>query len=222
MTASVFEPDGRSIAHVDEGAGPAVVLIPAAGLGIDYLGTLARVLVEEDFRVLRVGARAFDGALVTMHDLARDVVDVMGGVGLDRAWIGGHAFGGSIARTVSLDHPDRVNGVLLMGVDTPTTSLRAPLNADEIAVRDEELAAAQDAARAATPNLEWAALAPQFPVLVIQGTDDEITPVANGAALQASAPDRVSVVPIDGAGHLFPRTHVGATSWAIEDYLDWD
>lgn len=221
--ASVFDAEGRAVAFADEGTGPAVVLLPAAGLGIDYLGTLAHVLVEEDFRVLRVGARAFgEHDAATMHDLAQDVVDVMSFVGLDRAWIGGHGFGGAIARTVSLDHPDHVSGVLLLGVDTPETVVSAPLGDDAPIRRDAALAAAQDAARRATPAQEWASLAPMFPVLVVQGEHDEITPVSQGEALQRSAADRVSIVTVDGAGHLFPLTHVGATSWAIEDYLDWD
>ena len=61
-----------------------------------------------------------------------------------------------------------------------------------------------------------------MPVLVVQGTEDQMTPPSNGEELQASAPDRVSVARIEGGGHLFPVTHVGATSWPIEDYLDWD
>ncbi|PZU41481.1 MAG: alpha/beta hydrolase [Microbacterium sp.] len=65
-------------------------------------------------------------------------------------------------------------------------------------------------------------LAEGVPVLVIQGTADDVTPPGNGDALRASAPGLVSVVPIEGGEHMFPATHVGATSWAIEDYLDWD
>lgn len=218
--ASVFEPAGRAITYSDEGAGPAVVLVPAAGFDIDYLGTLAHVLVEEDFRVLRVGSRGFGSDDVTLHDLAQDVVDVMSSVGIDRAWVGGHAFGGTVARVASLDHPDRLNGVLLMGVEASDATASAPET--PIPVRDETLAAAQLAAREATPVADWTTVAAMFPVLVIQGTDDDITPPANGDALQAAAADRVSVVRIEGAGHFFPRTHVGDTSWAIEDYLDWD
>ncbi|MFT4306818.1 MAG: alpha/beta hydrolase, partial [Microbacterium sp.] len=85
------------------------------------------------------------------------------------------------------EHPGRVDGVVLLGVE-----------------------AGGDA------------LADGIPVLVIQGVRDEVTPPANGEALRASAPGLVSVVSVDGGGHLFPATHVGATSWAIEDYLDWD
>ncbi|MFS0867061.1 alpha/beta fold hydrolase [Microbacterium sp. 179-B 1A2 NHS] len=111
-----FEPDGRGIPFIDEGDGPALVLLPAQGLDIAYLGALASILEEEGFRILRVGSRR-PGQKATMHDLARDVVDVMDAVGIDSAWIGGHAFGGAVARTVALDHPGRAGGVLLLGVE---------------------------------------------------------------------------------------------------------
>ena len=39
-TISTFEPDGRAIAYIDEGAGPALVLIPETGQDIASLGTL--------------------------------------------------------------------------------------------------------------------------------------------------------------------------------------
>jgi pimeloyl-ACP methyl ester carboxylesterase len=186
----IFEPDGRAIPYAVEGDGPALVLIAGQGLDVTYLGTLAGAIAEEDFRVVRIGwGRPTQAdAAVSLDDLARDVVDVMDHLSVADGWVGGHAFGGSVAREVSHSHPERVNGVLLLGVEGDTP----------------------------------AALAPDIPVLVIQGTEDEITPPANGDALQASAPDRVSVVRVEGGGHLFPATHVGETSWAIEDYLDWD
>lgn len=185
----IFEPDGRAIPYAVEGKGPAVVLIPGRGLNIDYLGPLAHSVSMEDFRVVRVGSRpsASADASASLQDSAQDVIDVMDHLEVEHAWVGGHAFGGSVARAVSLDHHDRVNGVLLLGVES-----------------------------------DQPALAPSVPVLVIQGTADEVTPPANGEALQASSPGLVSVVTVEGGGHLFAATHVGATSWAIEDYLDWD
>jgi pimeloyl-ACP methyl ester carboxylesterase len=185
----IFEPDGRAISYAVEGNGPTVVLITGKGLPVDYLGTLAHLLAEEDFRVLRIASSSPSqtDAGVSVHDLARTVVDVMDAVGVENAWLGGHAFGGSIARAVALDHHDRVNGVLLLGVEAGDLTLAEGL-----------------------------------PVLVIQGSADEVTPPANGEALLAAAPDRVSVVSVEGGGHMFPSENVGATSWAIEDYLDWD
>lgn len=224
----IFEPDGRAIPYVDEGSnGPAVVLLPGRGLNISYLGPLAHALVEEDFRIVRVGPRHHSTAAdttVTLHDLAQDVVDVMAHTGLAHAWVGGHAFGGTVARTVSLDHADRVGGVLLLGVEGAEQTDELNAGGSEIpeGARDADVDAMQRAAQDASPDVEWSTLAPAIPVLVIQGTEDRLTPPTNGDQLQASAPDRVSVVSVEGGGHLFPVTHVGATSWPIEDYLDWD
>ncbi len=215
----IFEPEGRAIPYAVEGEGPAVVLIAGQGLTIAYLGTLAHSVAEEDFRVVRIGSRRPSSdadTTVTMNDLARDVVDVMDSLSVDHAWVGGHGFGGAVARVVALDHHDRVNGVLLMGVATAATD----------AVDLSEVAAAfHDADVLALQRSAWEGpgeLAPTVPVLVIQGAEDRITPPENGEALREAAPGLVSVVTIDGAGHLFPATHMGATSWAIEDYLDWD
>ncbi|MFE2774047.1 alpha/beta fold hydrolase [Microbacterium resistens] len=65
-------------------------------------------------------------------------------------------------------------------------------------------------------------LAPAIPVLIIQGSADDVTPPVNGERLQATAPDRASIVTIDGGGHLFPVTDPVDTAFAIEDYLAWD
>ena len=183
-TISTFEPDGRAIAYIDEGAGPALVLIPETGQDIASLGTLASILVEEDFRVLRLAPL---DVTADVSGLAQAVVDIMDAVGLEHSWIGGHGFGGTVARAVALGHHDRVNGVLLM----------APEDVDGDLVDD-------------------------IPLLVIHGTDDDVTPLAVSERLVASAPAIVSLKQVEGAGHLFPVTHPGETSWFIEDYLDWD
>jgi len=214
----IFEPEGRAISFAEEGSGPAVVLLPGQGLNINYLGPLAHSVASEDFRVVRIGARRPTDAVPTLHDLAQDVVDVLDHLGVADAWIGGHGFGGTVARFVALDHHDHVNGVLLLGVEG-TAGVDAATEASGI-VRDADVDAMQRAAREATGELS--ALADGVPVLVVQGTEDEVTPPANGELLRAAAPGLVSVVAVEGGGHLFPATHVGATSWAIEDYLDWD
>lgn len=65
-------------------------------------------------------------------------------------------------------------------------------------------------------------LPPLMPVLIIQGTDDRVRPVERGERLRSTAPERASVKNIDGAGHLFLRTHPIQTAFIIEEYLDWD
>ncbi|GAB3602321.1 alpha/beta fold hydrolase [Microbacterium aureliae] len=183
----IFEPEGRAIPFVDEGEGPIkLILIPEPGEGRDALGVVGHYLAEEaGFHVVRIGHRA--GADATLEQRAEDVTAVMDHLGIDRSWIGGHGFGGTVARATVLAHADRANGLLLLGVE----------DAD-------------------------VALAPVVPVLIVQGADDEVTPAAAGASLQATAPDRASVKELEGAGHYFPLTHPIETAVIIEEYLDWD
>lgn len=65
-------------------------------------------------------------------------------------------------------------------------------------------------------------LAPGIPVLIVQATEDDVTPLANAEALQATAPERASIKTVDGADHLFPVTHPIETAVILEEYLDWD
>lgn len=215
----------RDISYLDEGSGPAVVLLPEAGLDYAYFGALASILVEEDFRVVRIGGRRAGKA--TLHDLAQDVVDVLDHLGIADAWVGGHGFGGAVARTVAIDHHDHVNGVLLLGVadgfpagDAFDDEVRSVFGEDFAPQPD--VRSLQRAALAAADDAAWRPVAESTPVLVVQGSSDRVTPTAAGETLRASAPGLVSVKSVDGAGHFFPLTHPGETSWFIEDYLDWD
>jgi pimeloyl-ACP methyl ester carboxylesterase len=221
----IFEPDGRAVPYADDhGDGPALVLLPGAGLRLGYLGLLAEALGEEDFRVVRIGCRRPNDAVPapTLHDLAQDVVDVMDHVGMTRPWVGGHGFGGTVARTVALDHPARAAGVLLLAVEGEAPVEVSPTSEIPENAYDRERMALQRAARAASAEIGAATLAPGIPVLALQGSADRVMPPANGETLRAAAPERVSLVTIDGAADLFPLTHVGETAWPIEDYLDWD
>ena len=180
----IFEPDGRAIPYAEEGEGPIkLVLIPEPGQGGDALGVVAHYLVEEaGFHVVRIGSRA-DSDDVPVEER----VAVMADLGFDHTWVGGHGSGGTVARALVAAHPDRVGGLLLLGVEEADVPL-----------------------------------APAIPVLIIQGSDDDVTPPANGERLAATAPERASVTTIAGGDHLFPLSHVFETAVAIEEYLDWD
>lgn len=183
----IFEPDARAIPYVDEGEGPVpLVLIPEAGLDGDVLGVVGHYLAEEaGFHVVRIGSSAES---VSLDDRVADVIVVLDHLGIEHTWIGGHGAGGTVARAFAAAHADRVNGLLLLGVE------------DEVDIP----------------------LAPVIPVLIVQGSDDDVTPPAAGERLQATAPERASVKYIDGAGHLFPLTHIMETAVVVEEYLDWD
>lgn len=185
---NIFEPEGRAVPFVDEGEGPVtLVLTTHRELAADGLGVISHYLAEEaGFRVVRIGTRA-DATDLTPADRAADALAVIDSLGIADTWIGGHGFGGTIARAFAAEYTDHVNGLLLLGtedVDMP--------------------------------------LAPAIPVLLVQASDDEITPAAHAEKLQATAPERASIKEVHGADHYFVATHPIETAVIIEEYLDWD
>ncbi|MET0296574.1 MAG: alpha/beta hydrolase [Microbacterium sp.] len=180
----ILEPEGRAIPFIVEGEGP-VPLVLVSERGEDTLGVVGHYLAEEaGFHIIRIGYRKGD---LSIADRASDVVAVIDHLGLDHTWIGGHGFGGTVARATVAAHPERANGLLLLGVE------------------DQDIA-----------------LPPVIPVLIVQATEDDVTALSSAERLQSTAPERVSIKPVDGAGHLFPLTHVMDTAVIIEEYLDWD
>lgn len=116
----MFEPDGRAIPFVDEGDGPVkLVLIQERDLAADVLGVVSHYLAEEaGFHVLRIGHRAeAKREDVSLDDRVEDALAVIDHVGLGDTWIGGHGFGGTVARAFALAHADRVNGLALLAVE---------------------------------------------------------------------------------------------------------
>lgn len=116
----IFEPDGRAIPFVDEGDGPVkLVLIQERDLPADILGVVAHYLAEEaGFHVVRIGHRAdVEGEAVSLDERVEDALAVIDHVGLGDTWIGGHGFGGTVARAFAIAHADRVNGLALLGVE---------------------------------------------------------------------------------------------------------
>lgn len=119
----IFEPDGRAIPFADEGDGPVkLVLLQERDVAADVLGVVSHYLAEEaGFHVVRIGHRAGDD--VDLDARVHDALDVIEHVGLGDTWIGGHGFGGTIARAFAVAHADRVNGLALLGVEEDETPL---------------------------------------------------------------------------------------------------
>ena len=182
----IFEADDRRIPYVVEGEGPvSLVLVPSPELGRDALGVIGHYLAEEaGFHIVRIGVASESE---TVEERVRDVEAVIDHLELESAWIGGHGAGGTVARAYAQAHHDRINGLLLLGVE------------------DQQID-----------------LPPVVPVLIVQGTDDDVTPPVHGEQLQQTAPERATVKSLDGAGHLFPLTHPIDTAFIVEEYLDWD
>lgn len=116
----IFEPEGRAVPFVDEGDGPVkLVMIQERGVPMDVLAVAAHYLAEEaGFHVVRIGYRGgADDADVPLEERVEDTLAVIDHVGLDDTWVGGHGYGGTVARALAAAHHARVNGLLLLGVE---------------------------------------------------------------------------------------------------------
>jgi (E)-2-((N-methylformamido)methylene)succinate hydrolase len=104
--------------YQDEGQGAPVVLIHGVGADGSSWDAIAAALSGE-FRILRLDLRGhgrsghIEGAC-SLDDFVRDVVDVMNAVGVARAHVVGFSLGGMIAQGLALQHPGRVDRLVLL------------------------------------------------------------------------------------------------------------
>ncbi|HRD76107.1 MAG TPA: alpha/beta fold hydrolase [Hyphomicrobiaceae bacterium] len=101
-----------------EGGGPVIVLLPSKARDSLDFDAAAEGLAERGFRVIRPqprGALGSRGPLtgLKLHNLARDVAEVIRAEGGEPAIVVGHAFGNWVARTLAVMHPELVRGIVL-------------------------------------------------------------------------------------------------------------
>lgn len=112
--------DGQPIAvRIVEGAtpgAPVAILLHATLSSGEQLGSLARRLAER-YRVVLIDRRGTadspmnqPGRVPVARHVA-DVVEVLDALGIDRALVVGHSFGGVVALRLAAEHPDRVASV---------------------------------------------------------------------------------------------------------------
>src|SRR5689334_12073123 len=104
---------------VFEGDGPAVVLLPSLARDSDDYDEVAEGLAAAGFRVLRPKPRGIGRSTgpmtgISLHDLARDIAEVIKRLGGRKANVAGHAYGNWVARMTATDHPDLVRGVAIV------------------------------------------------------------------------------------------------------------
>ncbi len=124
-----IEVNGLRARYLEEGSGPAVLLLHGASLGSSadvWAGNL-RDLASHGLRVIAPDLPGFgltDNP--SDHSLgfrARFVVAFLDALGIDRAHIVGHSQSGQIAVRLAIDEPDRVGRIAVLG----TASMLPPL-----------------------------------------------------------------------------------------------
>ena len=78
--------------------------------------------------------------------------------------------------------------------------------------------AAQAAAGRSVPLERWWP-GGSAPMLVVQGLQDKVAPPGNGRDLKTSAPDRVTLIEIDGAGHAIVVEHPERIADEVDRFL---
>jgi pimeloyl-ACP methyl ester carboxylesterase len=243
---------GIVIETIVEGQGPAVVLLPSLARDSEDYDAVAGALAGNGLRVLRPQPRGIgrsSGPLerITLHDLARDVAEVIRQLGGGRAVVVGHAYGNWVARMTAVDHPALVRGVAIAAAASKQydPSLRAEIDKAGDASLPEavRLAAlrkaffaeasdpkvwltgwhpavreAQRAAAAAVPQEQWWS-GGVAPLLDLQAGQDPFRTEATRREIKDQFGDRVTVVVIPNASHaLFPE-HPQAVAAALTEWI---
>ena len=228
-----------TIETIVDGKGPAVVLLPSLARDSDDYDAVVDGLARRGLRVLRPQPRGIGkstGALgnITLHDLARDVAEVIRQLGDGRAVVIGHAYGNWVARMTAVDHPALVRGVVIAAAASREydPALRAeidkagdptlPETVRLAALRRAFFAPASDprswlsgwhphlretqrAAAAAVPQQQWWS-GGIAPLLDLQADQDPFRVESTRQEMKNEFGDRVTVVVIKNASHaLFPE-----------------
>lgn len=223
-----------------DGAGPTVVLLPSLGRDSLDFDPVAHDLAAAGFRVLRPQPRGIGASTgpmdgLDLHDLARDVAEVLERLDAAPAVVAGHAFGHYVARVLAADRPDLVRGVAVLAAGArrfPGSLTARVARCSDLTLPDEErleeLAAvffapghdpsewlggwwpeaiiAQRAAMAATDKESWWTVAPS-PLLDVQAGEDVFRPAETRSELvDEFGADKVTTALIPGCGHaLIPE-----------------
>ncbi len=242
-TSHVCASQGVEIETYIDGDGPAFVILPSYGRdgGIDFDDITAR-LVADGWRVLRPQPRGIAGSKgpmsgLTLHDLANDVARSIRALCQSSVVMLGQAFGNTLARVVTTDHPDLVSAVVLAAGEASKVAedvSETPFIAGDLSRPEaERLAALQkaffapghdasvwlkgwypatmkmeyEAARASGVKDSWAC--GSVPLLQIIAEHDPFIPKPYWAEMKEEFGDRVTQKVIAEASHaLFPEQPV--------------
>ncbi len=137
MTTLFVDVPGGRLHVVDEGSGPAIVLLHAGIAVLEQWDGMAPLLVRAGYRVVRYDTRAFGGS--TTDDVPfsnrADLIAVLDSLGIGRAALVGNSRGGQIAFDTAIEYPDRI--VAVIGVGAGLSGFDGPATAAELALFDE-------------------------------------------------------------------------------------
>lgn len=235
-----------------DGTGPALVVLPSYGRGGEDFDSFADRVSAAGFKVLRPQPRGISGSMgkmdgLSLHDQAADVALVIRELGDGKAVVLGHAFGHGVAKTVAVDYPSLVSGVIVASAQCSAVSPeieRTPQQACDLKAPTEERLAAlrkgffapnhdatvwldgwypetmqmQVSSVRRTPASEFAS-AGNAPILEIIPDSDPFKPRPYWGELRQQLGDRVTTEIVEDASHaLFPEQPERVADIVSESY----
>lgn len=221
---------GRTLSILVAGqpGGQRVIFIHGSpGLGEEWASFLAevppgRLYLAPD----RLGfGDSGDDPVTDLQQQADALLPLLGSAGQPPVTLVGYSYGGPMALRLAADHPDRVAGLLLIGAAAdPGLEEIHPLQ--EVAALDffaqmlpTELANSNAELMSLRAGLEvLAGELPdlQMPVIIVQGTGDNLVPPSNADFLRATMMDLPALIMIEGADHFLPWTHAEVLTRALD------
>ncbi|MDC0088564.1 alpha/beta fold hydrolase [Porticoccaceae bacterium] len=105
--------------YIEQGSGPAVILVHGMFGSLSNLGMLARALLP-DYRVISVDLRNHGDSpheqLMDLASMAADIVELLDDLNLASAILIGHSLGGKVAMQVALNDAVRVSDLVVIDI----------------------------------------------------------------------------------------------------------
>jgi len=110
---------GVELSYEVTGGGEPVLFIPASFMPDGFLPVVTQASVADDYRLIRYHRRGMGNsrpseAPVTVADQSSDAVALLGHLGVERAHVVGHSYGGLIGLQLALDAPEMVGSLALL------------------------------------------------------------------------------------------------------------
>ncbi len=107
----------------DVGSGEPLLLLHGSGPGVTAWANWNKLfpLLGADFRIIAPDMAGFGftervpNAVYTMNNWVEQAIQLLDSLGIQKTHLVGNSFGGALALTIAIKHPERVNKLVLMG-----------------------------------------------------------------------------------------------------------